>query len=104
MRESLDRAVAEIEANPPALDSAQIAESVAFLRWLGEEHFTFLGYRAYDLRGEAGEETLTIVPGSGLGILREESPAGSQPGESPRPSPACPRSCASGRAGPSCCC
>jgi len=76
MRESLDRAVAEIEGNPPALDSAEIAESVAFLRWLGEEHFTFLGYRAYDLRGQAGEETLTIVPGSGLGILREESPGG----------------------------
>jgi len=76
MRESLARTVAEIEDHPPPLDAQDVAESVAFLRWLAEEHFTFLGYRAYDLRGSEGDECLDRVPCSGLGILREEESAG----------------------------
>jgi glutamate dehydrogenase len=76
MLEALANVAAEIESRPPPLDSGNVAESVAFLHWLREEHFTFLGYRAYDLRGSEGEETLSTVPDSGLGILREESPGG----------------------------
>jgi glutamate dehydrogenase len=76
MREALAGAVADIEAHPPPLDSADVDESVAFLRWLGKGHFTFLGYRAYDLHAANGEEGLRIVPASGLGILRQESPGG----------------------------
>ncbi|HXM82060.1 MAG TPA: NAD-glutamate dehydrogenase [Burkholderiales bacterium] len=46
-------------------------EERAFLAWLLEDHFTFLGCRAYDLATVNGEDMLRIVPGSGLGILRE---------------------------------
>src|SRR6266852_4737802 len=46
-------------------------EERAFLAWLLEDHFTFLGCRAYDLATVNGEDVLRIVPGSGLGILRE---------------------------------
>lgn len=31
-------------------------ESVAFLEWLGQSHFTFLGYREYRLNSEVGEQ------------------------------------------------
>jgi glutamate dehydrogenase len=41
------------------------------LTWLGTGHFTFLGSRDYDLINENGEDVLRVVPGSGLGILRE---------------------------------
>jgi glutamate dehydrogenase len=51
-------------------------EAEAFLGWLADEHFTFLGYREYELVDEDGEG-LRSVPGSGLGILRGESPQGS---------------------------
>ncbi|HEY6786972.1 MAG TPA: NAD-glutamate dehydrogenase domain-containing protein, partial [Trebonia sp.] len=44
------------------------AEAGEFLAWLSAGHFTFLGYREYDLtRGE-----LRPVPGSGLGLLRHD--------------------------------
>ncbi|WP_433084102.1 NAD-glutamate dehydrogenase [Dactylosporangium sp. CA-052675] len=48
-----------------------ITDSVELLRWLVDDHFTFLGFRQYRLiRGENGEELLQAVLGSGLGILR----------------------------------
>jgi glutamate dehydrogenase len=71
MRAALSKLTADIEENPPPLNPTEVVESLAFLRWLGEDHFTFLGYRVYTLSGNAGEEALEIVPGSGLGILRE---------------------------------
>jgi len=37
-----------------------------------DRHFVFLGYRDYDLVNESGEDILRVVPGSGLGILRED--------------------------------
>jgi glutamate dehydrogenase len=47
----------------------------AFLEWLEDDHFTFLGYRDYDLTTVDGEDALSQVPGSGLGILRQEEGA-----------------------------
>ncbi|GAA4263022.1 NAD-glutamate dehydrogenase [Dactylosporangium darangshiense] len=50
-----------------------IADSVELLRWLVDDHFTFLGYREYRLaKGADGEELIQAVPGSGLGILRSD--------------------------------
>ena len=43
-----------------------------FLNWLANDHFTFLGFREYELVVVDGEDTLRVVPGSGLGILRPE--------------------------------
>ncbi len=52
------------------LDAEEIAEGQAFLRWAADNHFTFLGYREYDVVAEQGDELLKARPGSGLGILR----------------------------------
>ncbi len=50
----------------PAKD---ITDSVALLRWLSDEHFTFIGYREYRmLEGEV----LEAVLGTGLGVLRRD--------------------------------
>jgi len=62
----------EYERYPPPLDSHELAESRAFLRWLAEDNFTFLGYREYELGSEHPSE-LRLVAGSGLGILRGAS-------------------------------
>jgi glutamate dehydrogenase len=56
------------------------AEIAALLRWLTQGHFTFLGYREYDLvqgedgtdEGSQGDLVLPAVPGTGLGILRHD--------------------------------
>jgi len=52
------------------VDSA--AEIAELLRWLADGHFTFLGYREYDLEIRPDGMALTAVPGSGLGILRHD--------------------------------
>ncbi len=70
MKARLDEALAEIERRPPPIASADVAEAVAFLKWLGDNHFTFIGYRCYDLVAAASGEALRPVPESGLGVLR----------------------------------
>ncbi|MDD5028864.1 MAG: NAD-glutamate dehydrogenase [Rhodoferax sp.] len=48
-------------------------EGVAFLRWLRQQHFTFLGARDYTLRRQADAVELEAVAGSGLGLLRGQA-------------------------------
>ena len=72
------------------------------LEWLADDHFTFLGYREYDLdRGattQGDRPALRAVPGTGLGILRADPPASRAfapalargPREGPRAAPARP--------------
>ncbi len=65
---------AELTARPPVtVDPAETSESVDLLRWLVDEHFTFLGYREYVLTDDG--EQLEPVPGTGLGIMRADRPA-----------------------------
>ncbi|MFZ3000965.1 MAG: NAD-glutamate dehydrogenase [Undibacterium umbellatum] len=45
-------------------------EAIAFLAWLEDRHFTFLGVRDYDLKREGGSVSLVAIAESGLGILR----------------------------------
>ena len=72
MRNKMKRLVAALKTPyPPGLDSELVDEVRALLTWLANGHFTFLGSRDYDLINENGEDVLRIVPGSGLGILRE---------------------------------
>jgi glutamate dehydrogenase len=47
-------------------------ETQALLRWLADNHFTFLGYREYDLVEAPDGMALRPVPGTGLGILRHD--------------------------------
>ena len=74
MQERLRAVLAELSSRPPPLDEAELARGRAFLEWVGDDHFTFLGYREYELLGEEGEERLRSVGGSGLGLLREAGP------------------------------
>ena len=67
----VEEAIGANEKQPPPLDPQRTAEELAFLRWLADNHFTFLGFRNYDLVREKDEDVLRIVPGSGLGILRD---------------------------------
>ncbi len=48
------------------------------LRWLADDHFTFLGYREYTLVQVEGEDSLSPVTGTGLGVLRADRPHGAQ--------------------------
>lgn len=72
MRETAVRLADELADEPPVLPSEEIGEAWELLRWLAEDHFTFLGYREYDLVEEDGEDQLRAVPGTGLGLLRPD--------------------------------
>ena len=64
----LNEVTAEVSAGSLAQDDAE--ESRAFLQWLRDDHFTFLGYRQYGLQRRDGEEFLVPTVETGLGILR----------------------------------
>ena len=58
-----------LAAQPPrAMD---IEEDLAFIDWLADDHFTFLGARAYRLSEEGEHGRLAPVDGSGLGVLAD---------------------------------
>ncbi|MGW3014306.1 NAD-glutamate dehydrogenase [Streptomyces sp. NPDC001219] len=79
MRAAAGRIADELPSEPVAddLGDQEIEEAQELLRWLSADHFTFLGYREYELTtapgdGGADEDVLTAVPGTGLGILRAD--------------------------------
>ena len=76
MRARLREAIEELDEQPPPIEPDELEEAKALLEWVHDDHFTFLGYREYVLGTKDGEDILSSVPGSGLGILRE---ADSQP-------------------------
>ncbi|WP_086695101.1 NAD-glutamate dehydrogenase [Streptomyces recifensis] len=57
------------EPRPADLPAAEVDEARELLRWLSADHFTFLGYREYELRGD---DSLSAKAGTGLGILRSD--------------------------------
>lgn len=56
--------------------SQMVEETQAFLRWLRDDHFTFLGYTEYDLVTRDGVQELHENPGKRLGLFRLESSPG----------------------------
>ena len=52
----------------------EFREIQAFLRWLRDGGFVFMGYRSYTFQPiePEGEDAVTVDPGSGLGILQDE--------------------------------
>jgi glutamate dehydrogenase len=73
MRERMEEALAELDKNPPPFASIDVSESKDFLRWLLDNHFTFLGCRDYEIDENKEDIGLRLISGSGLGVLRDES-------------------------------
>lgn len=63
----------ELENNHSALDQADVDESRDFIQWLINNNFTFLGARDYKLIGDGKNRALQVIPGTGLGVLRDTS-------------------------------
>jgi glutamate dehydrogenase len=68
----LQTSVAALKENSSKDKSQDIAETIAFLNWLGDENFLFLGCREYELVKGKESDGFKIVEGSGHGILRDE--------------------------------
>ncbi|MGH7121662.1 MAG: NAD-glutamate dehydrogenase [Acetobacteraceae bacterium] len=65
----VDEVVRAYRTSPPPLAEDELAEAVAFLLWLRNDNFVFLGVREYRLPD--GDVAADPVPGSGLGLLRD---------------------------------
>ena len=50
----------------------EVADAYELLRWMADDHFTYLGYREYELDVEDGDDVLKALASTGLGLLREE--------------------------------
>lgn len=71
MRGLLQDIISEIKAAPPKLPKAEISEGLAFLQWIYDDHFTFLGYRDLTFSGKGKNAKMT--PSKGMGVLRDDA-------------------------------
>lgn len=64
-------AIAALEKKPSGVEKGELKESIDFIRWIVEGHFTFLGLADYELVEKHGESKFVLIQGSALGLLRE---------------------------------
>lgn len=70
MREKAIAILDELEDPPASLNADEVQEARAFLQWLVDDRFTFLGYDEYNFVKEGRSTEVCQSKGSELGILR----------------------------------
>ena len=70
MRAKMEAIADELGDRVMPVGEGQRAEAQAFLRWAADNHFTFLGYREYEVAPQNGKPMLCPVQGTGLGLMR----------------------------------
>lgn len=73
MKDRVSEAMAELDPARMKQDKTELDETKAFLKWLLQDHFTFLGFREYECVGKGKDMALRLIPGSGLGVLRDHT-------------------------------
>ncbi|CAM2873545.1 NAD-glutamate dehydrogenase [Legionella worsleiensis] len=71
MRAEVREAIAELDHVAKLVDPDELEETKAFLHWIEDHHFTFLGIRDYEIIQKGNETILQAIPATGLGVLRE---------------------------------
>jgi glutamate dehydrogenase len=72
MRQRMLEIAAELGERPLPIDDDARREAQEFLRWAADDHFTFLGYREYEVAKDGRNEVLCALEGSGLGLLHSK--------------------------------
>ncbi len=80
MRAKMQQIAGELPVRQMPAGAQTRAEAEEFLRWAADNHFTFLGYREYEVTDRGGQRALAAIAGTGLGIMR-----GKDEQSSPRP-------------------
>ncbi|HSG90186.1 MAG TPA: NAD-glutamate dehydrogenase [Pseudomonadales bacterium] len=60
----------DLDELPAAIGADEVAEARAFLEWLLDDHFTFLGYREFEIVDDGDGEEVRQIRGTELGVLR----------------------------------
>lgn len=71
MLEVLEGAATQLRAHPASRRKADRDEALAFLDWLRDDNFAFLGMREYVYSGKGAEAKVERGKGRGLGILSD---------------------------------
>ncbi|MCP5001423.1 MAG: NAD-glutamate dehydrogenase [Hyphomicrobiales bacterium] len=71
MLDKLDRVVVELQGAGGSQHLAEREEALAFLEWLRDDNFTFLGMREYKFSGTGKDATVQRAEKTGLGILSD---------------------------------
>ena len=71
MRARLHETIEEIDTKKLPVNEDERAEISRFLKWIEDDHFTFLGYREYAMTGKGEKASYQIVDGRSLGILKD---------------------------------
>ncbi|HET7300829.1 MAG TPA: NAD-glutamate dehydrogenase [Oleiagrimonas sp.] len=69
MRDKLLEIAEKLPSHNIPVDAVGLDEAQDFLRWVADDHFTFLGYREYEVAAVEGDEVLRAIDNSGQGIL-----------------------------------
>ncbi|MEM9552700.1 MAG: NAD-glutamate dehydrogenase [Acidobacteriota bacterium] len=85
MRTACYDAVERLRSTRAAVEADEMAETIEFLDWVADDHFTFLGYLEYSLIVEDGVEYLRPDTDSGLGLLRKTPIREQASGREPAP-------------------
>ncbi len=71
----MERRLEDLKAQSPDMNPEALEENLAFLRWLNDDHFVFLGVRDYEFPrtkdGAYEPEAPLSQSGEGLGVLRD---------------------------------
>ncbi len=78
MRGQLDAAIEELAASAPP-PRTELDETIAFLSWMAENNFTFLGYCSYSLLRNSRGARLKAATKNPLGIYRGATMMADQP-------------------------
>lgn len=73
MKGRVYESIKELDDKKMMQRAKEVTEAKAFLKWMLEDHFTFLGFRDYEMVGEGKERALRLVSHSGLGVLRDHT-------------------------------
>src|SRR5581483_2312692 len=74
MRQRLQDDIKELTTQKLPMPHEEVQEAEAFLKWLDDGNFIFLGFRRYGFETHKGKDFLPAKPETGLGILREMLP------------------------------
>ncbi|MBM3521541.1 MAG: NAD-glutamate dehydrogenase, partial [Alphaproteobacteria bacterium] len=68
----VDETLSALDTRTPPVDAAEVAAARSFITWIKDNNFTFLGFREYALEGAGEHARANVVPGRGLGLLRND--------------------------------
>ena len=71
MLDRIRAVIAAYASAPPPIPPEELKESIAFLKWLIDGNYTFLGMRELELKGGPESGELVARPGYSLGVLRD---------------------------------